>query len=203
MSAAALPADGRAARAARTREAIVDASVTLIEQGDLRPTAPRIAERAGVSVRSVFQHFADLPALHTAVIERVVERLALLVVWVDPALGLDDRIVAFAYHRAALLEAMTPFRRAAAVHGPFAPTLDLAVAQGAEFLREQVAATFAAELDVLGEDDRHDLLDALAAAASWGMWDALRGEAGEPPAQAQRVLERVLGSLLAGARAGV
>src|SRR5262245_64117599 len=104
-TAADVPADGRAARAARTREAIVDASVALIEEGDLRPTAPRIAERAGVSVRSVFQHFVDLPSLHTAVIERVVERLALLVVSVDPGLGLADRITAFAYHRASLLEA--------------------------------------------------------------------------------------------------
>jgi len=62
------PIDGRSARALRTREAIVDACVSLIEDGELRPTAPRVAERAGVSVRSVFQHFADLPALHSAVL---------------------------------------------------------------------------------------------------------------------------------------
>ena len=42
----ALPSDGRAARAARTRAAIVDALLALLEEGDLQPTANRIADRA-------------------------------------------------------------------------------------------------------------------------------------------------------------
>ena len=147
MQESAVPTDGRAARAARTRDAIVEASVALVEEGDLRPTAPRIAERAGVSVRSVFQHFDDLPALHTAVVHRVVERLAVLVVPADPTLPLDERIDAFARNRAVLLEAVTPFRRAAAVHGPFAPELRDAVAQGSAFLRHEVEAAFAPEIE--------------------------------------------------------
>src|SRR5687768_11953208 len=78
--------DGRTRRAQRTRAAIVDACIGLVEDGDLRPTAPRIAERAGVSVRSVFQHFVDLESLFAAVADRWVERLAVLVVPVDPEL---------------------------------------------------------------------------------------------------------------------
>jgi AcrR family transcriptional regulator len=193
---AAVPSDGRAARAARTRDAIVDACIALVEEGDLRPTAPRVAERAGVSVRSVFQHFDDLHALHTAVIRRVVERLAVLVVPIDRKRPLDDRILAFAAHRSALLEAVTPFRRAAAVHGPFAPELDEAVALGSAFLRREVEATFAPELAPLTGPSRRELLDALAAVASWGMWDALRSEAGEPVDQARGVLVRALRALL-------
>ena len=46
------PTDGRTLRSLRTREAIVDATIALLEQGDLRPTAPRVADQAGVSVRS-------------------------------------------------------------------------------------------------------------------------------------------------------
>ena len=156
MSEATLPSDGRAARAARTRDSIVDASIALVEAGDVRPTAPRIAARAGVSVRSVFQHFDDLPSLHTAVVQRVVERLSLLVVAVDPALSLDARIDAFARYRAALLEAVTPFRRAAAVHGPFAPEIQIAVAQGNVFLRCDVEVTFGAELNGLPPRSRPD-----------------------------------------------
>jgi TetR/AcrR family transcriptional regulator, regulator of autoinduction and epiphytic fitness len=185
-----LPSDGRAARAARTRDAIVDASIALVEAGDVRPTAPRIAARAGVSVRSVFQHFDDLPSLHAAVVQRVVERLSLLVVAVDPALELDARIDAFARYRAALLEAVTPFRRAAAVHGPFAPEIQTAVAQGNVFLRCDVEATFGAELDGLPAA-------ALAATSSWGMWDSLRAEAGDSAEEAQAVLRRTLRALLA------
>jgi TetR/AcrR family transcriptional regulator, regulator of autoinduction and epiphytic fitness len=193
----AVPTDGRAARAARTRDAIVEASVALVEEGDVRPTAPRIAERAGVSVRSVFQHFDDLPALHTAVVQRVVERLAVLVVPVDPTLPLDERIDAFARNRATLLEAVAPFRRAAAVHGPFAPELRDAVAQGSAFLRQEVEAAFAPELAAASPADRREVLDALATATSWGAWDALRGEAGDSPNRARAVVVRTLTALLA------
>jgi TetR/AcrR family transcriptional regulator, regulator of autoinduction and epiphytic fitness len=194
----AVPIDGRAARAVRTRDAIVDASVALVEEGDLRPTAPRIAERAGVSVRSVFQHFDDLPALHTAVVQRVVERLAALVVPVDADQPLDARVVAFARHRGALLEAVTPFRRAAAVHGPFAPEIRHAVAEGTAFLRSEVEQAFAPELAAAPAGGRRELLDALAASSSWAVWDALRSEAGDSPDQAQAVLARMVRSLLTG-----
>ena len=193
----AVPIDGRAARAARTRDAIVDASVALVEEGDVRPTAPRIAERAGVSVRSVFQHFDDLPALYTAVVRKVVERLAVLVVPVDLSLPLDRRIAAFARHRANLLEAVTPFRRAAAVHGPFSPELREALAEGAAFLRGEVEETFGSELDAVPAPDRRELLDALAVATSWGAWEALRGEAGDTPDRARAVVVRTLTALLA------
>ena len=198
MQDSAVPTDGRAARAVRTRRAIVDASLALVEEGDLRPTAPRIAERAGVSVRSVFQHFDDLPALHTAVVQRVGERLASLVVPIDVARPLDDRIDAFARHRSALLEAVTPFRRAAAVHGPFAPEIRQAVAEGAAFLRSEVEVAFGPELARTPAGTRRELLDALAASSSWALWDALRTEAGDSAGQARAVLVRILRSLLVG-----
>src|SRR3546814_14449175 len=76
-----------------------DATISLIDEGDLRPTAPRVAERAGVSVRSVFQHFDDLESLHAAVAERLVERVAVLVVPIDPAGPLDDRLTRFVHQR--------------------------------------------------------------------------------------------------------
>ena len=196
MQETSVPTDGRAARAARTREAIVEATVSLVEDGDLRPTAPRIAERAGVSVRSVFQHFDDLPALHTAVVQRVVERLAVLVAPIDPELPAAERTATFAANRAALLEAVTPFRRAAAVHGPFAPELRDAVARGGVFLREEVEGVFAPELDRLGGAEREEVLDALAAATSWGAWDGLRTDAGDTPEQAQAVVVRLVTAVL-------
>src|SRR5207245_10332362 len=106
--------DGRTARALRTREAIVDASIVLVDEGDLRPTAPRIAERAKVSVRSVFQHFDDLEGLYSAVGDRLVERLSHLRMTVEGTLLLQQRIDEVVRQRAILLEAITPVRRAAA-----------------------------------------------------------------------------------------
>ena len=55
--------DGRERRSARSREAIVQALFGLIGSGVLRPTAQQVAERAGVGIRSVFRHFADMESL--------------------------------------------------------------------------------------------------------------------------------------------
>jgi AcrR family transcriptional regulator len=192
------PIDGRAARAARTRDAIVGATVALVEEGDLRPTAPRIAERAGVSVRSVFQHFDDLSSLYTAVVQRVVERVAALLVPIDPDQPLEARLAAFARHRGNLLEAVTPFRRAAAVHGPFAPEIRQAAGKGTLFMRLEVETVFGPEIGQAPAADRRELTGALAAAASWAVWDSLRSEAGYTPVEAQGVLTRMLRSLLEG-----
>ena len=77
--------DGRTVRAQRTRQALLDALFSLLEDGELRPTAERIAERAGVSERSVFQHFPDREALYEAVGRRQFERVLTGNVPVDPS----------------------------------------------------------------------------------------------------------------------
>lgn len=189
------------ARAARTRAAIVDATVALVEAGDLRPTAPRIAEQAGVSVRSVFQHFDDLPSLYAAVVQRVVERVAALATPTDPAQPIDERVTTFVERRSTLLEAMTPFRRAAAVHGPFFREIRDAVAEGTAALRDEVEQVFGPELATAPAAARRELVDALAGAASWPMWDTLRAEAGKSLDDARAVVVRIMRSLLVAAQA--
>lgn len=197
MRASAVPADGRAARAHRTREAIVDACVALVQEGVLRPTAPQIAERAGVSVRSVFQHFADLSSLYLAVSLRVSERLALLVRPVDVTLPLDARIDTFVRDRAVLLEAMTPFRRAAQVHGPFSPEIRRVLREGSVRLRRGIEEAFGPELGRLPADDRDTVLDALATATSWAAWDTLRSDWDRSVDGAVAAVARTVRALLA------
>jgi AcrR family transcriptional regulator len=198
-AAPAVPADGRAARALRTREAIVDACIALVEEGDLRPTAPRIADRAGVSVRSVFQHFDDLPSLHIAVTESIAERMAALVAPIDAALPLDDRIARFVDQRSNLLEAMMPFRVAAGVHGPFAPEIRRAMRAGSAFLRAEVEQVFAPELARVPATVRAEVTEALATASSGAAWETLRAELDDDPARARVVLARLVRAVLASA----
>ena len=50
---------GRGDRVARTREAIVSSTLTLAMEGEVAPIVRDIAKLAGVSARTVFQHFAD------------------------------------------------------------------------------------------------------------------------------------------------
>jgi TetR/AcrR family transcriptional regulator, regulator of autoinduction and epiphytic fitness len=195
-----IPTDGRTLRSLRTREAIVDATISLLEEGDLRPTAPRVADRAGVSVRSVFQHFDDLERLHAAVAERLVERVAVLVLPISPALPLDDRLDRFVHQRSVLLEAVTAIRRAADVHGPFSREITARLRDGQAFLREEVARTFAPELDSVAADERADVLDALDAVLSWSTWEGLRAGLGREQEHARSILRRLAVGVLTNGR---
>ena len=52
--------DGRRLRSERTRQLIIEAYMALVRDSSQIPTAVQIAERAGYSVRSIFERFADL-----------------------------------------------------------------------------------------------------------------------------------------------
>ena len=67
--------DGRTARSERTRNAIVDAHLQLIREGDLRPTADRIAKQAGVSLRVVQYYFTDKQTLLNSGLTELAARL--------------------------------------------------------------------------------------------------------------------------------
>ena len=58
--------DGRRRRSERTRQLIVEAYLDLLREHPQIPTAVQIADRAGISVRSVFERFADRLALRIA-----------------------------------------------------------------------------------------------------------------------------------------
>lgn len=190
--------DGRTLRALRTRDAIVDATIALVEEGDLRPTAPRVAERAGVSVRSIFQHFTDLESLHAAVAERLAERLMALVVPILPEGPFEERLQRFVHQRGMLLEVLTPLRRAADVHGPFSEEITARMRDGQDFLRREIQVTFAPELHASGED--HDeVLDALDVVLGWGTWYELRARAGRDQDDAEVVVRRMVRAVLAAA----
>lgn len=195
------PLDGRTARAVRTRVGLVDATIALVEEGDLRPTAPRIAEQAGVSVRSVFQHFDDLETLFSAVGARVVERLAALIAPIDATEALEVRIAAFAHQRGKVLESVTPINRAAILQLPTSATIERQFRTGHAFLSAQVEEVFAPELDAAGAR-RHDLLAALVMASSWASWNLHRTLECRSSATAEASMAAALRLLLDGATVG-
>src|SRR3954465_5134381 len=100
--------DGRVLRGERNRAAIVDALLALLEEGSPRPAAQDIAARAGVSVRSVFQHFADMETLYAALVARQIERVQELADDVDASAPFHERVDAFVAQQARLYERVTP-----------------------------------------------------------------------------------------------
>src|SRR5262245_23793130 len=191
-----LPGDGRLARSARARRAVLDALLDLIDAGDLRPTAPRIAERAGVSLRSVFHYFRDLEALYAAAAERQFARLQPLVRRIPTTGPLATRLRAFVDQRVRLLERITPVRRAAILLEPFSAEVARGLRQVRALGARETARVFARELGARPPAVRREVAAALAAVSSRATWAVLRSHQGLTRVRAARVLTRMLAALL-------
>jgi TetR/AcrR family transcriptional regulator of autoinduction and epiphytic fitness len=190
--------DGRLLRSIRTRDKVIDAFLALVAEGDLSPTAQRVAGRAEVSLRTVFHQFEDLETLHRLAGERLRERVAALTEPIDPHLPLADRTAAFARHRVRVLTALHPVASAARLREPASQTLRDnrdALLSAARATLEQV---FRTELDSLAEPARARVLTALGLVTSWGAWWQLREECGLEEAEAEAVMRTGLAALLAG-----
>jgi AcrR family transcriptional regulator len=190
------PRDGRNARAERTRLAVVEAMLDLIEDGDLQPSAARIAGRAGVSLRSVFQHFDDMESLLAAVAELQLARVFSDAPPVSADLPLARRIEAFVAQRARVLERISPVRRAALLSEPFSTAVASRLAWVRRRGRHDAEQVFAPELARRAAADRRDVVDALTVACSWSAWEALRAHQGLSPSRARRVIVRIVAALL-------
>ncbi|HXA62728.1 MAG TPA: TetR/AcrR family transcriptional regulator [Streptosporangiaceae bacterium] len=191
------PSDGRAARSHRTRRTIIDAMRALHAEGDLRPTAPRIAQRAGVSLRTVWQQFTDMDTLLVEAIRRDNEIRSSLTERVDPDQPLASRVVLFVGQRSRVLELMTPSWRAARVNEPFSEPLRRSRAVALAVTRAELEAVFALEISQLAEDKRRQLLDSLQAISGWSFWESLRADLGLGPGQATDLVAATFTTLLA------
>jgi TetR/AcrR family transcriptional regulator, regulator of autoinduction and epiphytic fitness len=191
------PADGRAARSHRTRGAIVDAMRALHAEGDLRPTAPRVAERAGVSLRTVWQQFADMETLLVEASRRDHEILRSLMERIEPNQPLTARVALFVSQRSRILEQMTPSWRAARIHQPFSEQLLRDKAWTLAVAKAELEAVFALELTELTGEKRQQLLDGLHAISIWSFWESLRSDLRLGPRQAEELVLATFTALLA------
>jgi AcrR family transcriptional regulator len=189
--------DGRTIRAERTRQALVDSLLALVEEGQLRPTAERIAARAGVSERSLFQHFADRDALYQAVALQQYERIAATIEPVDLTLPLDERIDAFVAQRARVLEAITPVRRAALLLEPSSEVVSGWLQSARRQKAREVERVFRSELDAIEQAERGVVLAALVAASAWTSWESLRAHQRLSAERSRGAMHAALTALLA------
>ncbi len=192
--------DGRRIRRDRNREAVTCAFLELVADGDPRPSVAAVAERSGVSYRSVFRYFTDQTDLALTAFRRLFDHVdevaPLHVVAADP---LDDRIVGIVDQR---------LRLHAAAHGVARVFRSLAVDDpviGDELrvqrcrARCEVAELFAPELDALDDDRRTDLLAVLDVSTSFDHLDLLTTEHGLPPERVRRLVVDVLRDQFVGA----
>ena len=180
--------DGRVERRERNRAAVVDAMVSLLAEGVLDVTLELAAERAGVSVRSVFRYFDGVDDLrrqtaarHFAVVD---DRLRSL----DPAAhDRAARVAAFVEDRVALFASSATPARIARQRAEFIPVVAEHLARVRARLAEHVRVAFGPELAGLSAGASDDLVAVIDVAVSQDAWDSLRQIHGRERADVERM----------------
>jgi AcrR family transcriptional regulator len=188
--------DGRVLRGQRNRKAVVASFLALIEEGDLRPTARDIAERAGVSLRSVFQHFEDIEEIFAEAGNLEFAKLQPLLAPVNPDGPFEARLEVFVQLRGQLMEAIDPVARASRLREPFSAQLRANRDQLFAAARAQCVDAFAPEIARQRAAIRAQVAAAAAVASSWTTWFGLREEMGLDTDEAGAVLRTMLRQLL-------
>ncbi len=158
--------DGRTARKDKNRLAVLDAVLELFTEGDLMPQPEAIAQRSGVSLRSVYRFLGDTRDLVYAAIERHLERVGPLFALEPLGEGpFAQRVEEFVAARLRLYQAIAPTARAAQARIRMRSTPAIEVVRETlnarrGLLRIQLSRNFAAELAAFGRSG-----DAILAAA--------------------------------------
>lgn len=137
---------------------MVEATLALIFEGRV-PSSADIAERAGVTQRTLFNQFGDMDSLVLEVARRQSRRVAELAPHPEPELPLPERAERFATSMSAILEEAMHIRWAILRSGH--PTALELVAGARTWVRELIRRSFAPELDAIVEPRRDDVLDEL------------------------------------------
>jgi AcrR family transcriptional regulator len=190
------PQDGRVARSHRTRAAIVEALVTLLEAGNPQPTVEEIAAQASVAPRTVFQHYADREALFAAVSAHREAHLQRLMGTIDAQAPLAERIDQIVAQRCRIFEWIAAVRRGALLMEPFSGSVHEALDGFRAAKRLELTRVFATEIALCPERERAALVAALGVAGSWSAWDALRTQQGLDVKASCAALTLTLRSLL-------
>ncbi len=191
--------DGRSAIRDRNRDAVLDAVLDLFSEDNLSPGPEEVAERAGLSVRSVYRYFEDHDALSRAAIERQLERVGPLLLL--PAIGegaLDERIARFVEVRLRLQAAAGPALRATRIRATFDPVVRDQFDADRIRLREQVERQFAPELTAMAPDRARARLAAVDALSAFESLDRYLVHLGLEPGEAGVLLADALCALLTG-----
>jgi AcrR family transcriptional regulator len=167
--------DGRRARREQNRLAVLEALGELYRQGNYQPSSAEIAERAGLSPRSLFRYFDDIDDLNRAAIEhQVAQAQPLLRLDVDPGLGTEQKAWELAEARTRLYEAIAPAARAARVSAHSHPVLAAQVSQARTFFRRQLRKLFDSELAAMHPERAPGVLAAVDVLCSFESYELLR-----------------------------
>jgi AcrR family transcriptional regulator len=199
MSEAAEPPneDGRRARRDRNKYAVVDAYLDLVRAGNGHPGVAEVAERSGVSHRSVFRYFADREELVRTAIERQhAFARPLVALTVGPGAPIDERIEGFIERRLELFDALAPVARLSRSIADGQPIIADELRATRRFLRSQIEHLFHAELSALPTEDAAASLAVLDVICSFESVELMRRDQDMSHRKTAQTIERAIRQLL-------
>jgi AcrR family transcriptional regulator len=180
--------DGRRARTERSRAAVIDAMIDLVQEGHHLVTAEDVAQRAQVSMSSLFRYFEGLDELQRETVNRYLLRYADAFEIREYCQGdLPTRIESYVSSRLALYQLIEPMARLVRARSyEFEHLRDLL-----HRLRINHAHQAAVHLEL-----EPDLAQAVAVITSFESWDQLATTHLRTSEQISRIWTRTLRALL-------
>jgi len=167
--------DGRTARRDRNRAAVIRSMLDLVREGELNPATARIAERAGVSHRSVFRYFDDLGDLiRQAINIEFADAVGLAKIHGFGTGSLEERIDAIIAARIVVYDYSFNASRVARFKAGEIEEIDRALSEVSPMLRIQLQAQFACELRARPRAEQDWILDAIVVLTDFTPYDIQR-----------------------------
>jgi AcrR family transcriptional regulator len=183
--------DGRRQRTERSRAAIIAASLSLIEEAILVPTAQQISNRAEVGIRTFFRHFDDMNTLFEAVDNSIRDEHEAFVIGGDRNGTLEDRIDHAIERHLNAYEKVTNIVLSAAAQRWRSDVLRKNYARYQRDLRKNLD-NWLPEIKDLPKSTR----EAIDTIASFEMWNRLREHQGLCRPQSQEIVSSILKALI-------
>ncbi len=185
------PSDGRRQRSERSRSQIIDAMFSLIREGDMSPSAARVAERAEVGLRTVFRHFEDMDSLFVEMAERISSEIMPKVLAPFEARDWRGRFMEHVERRIEIYEYIMPVRVSANLRRFQSRFL-------MEEYRRNLLIERASLSALLPEEITSDpvLFSAIETTVSFQTWRRLRQDSGLSPEDAAAVIRLMMERLV-------
>lgn len=170
--------DRRRLRSARTKQAIIEAYLGLVLERPQIPTATRIAERAGCSVRSVFERFSDLHALRVAVMDFAVAEATAQVMAREPEGDRRARLKTHIETRGMICEKWLPMWRALNMNRGDSRDLKSRVVMVRQVILRRIEMMYEPELSSVSELQRRRIVIAIESLIDFESWARMRQDNG-------------------------
>ncbi|MGZ5778714.1 MAG: TetR/AcrR family transcriptional regulator [Croceibacterium sp.] len=180
----------------RTKQLIIEAYLALLREDPQVPTAARIAERAGYSVRSVFERFPDLHALRVAATDYAFAQGNAQAAPRDLDGDRQARLKAHVETRGWICEQWLPLWRALNANKGDSVELKSRVDLVRQAVLKRIELMYPSELATLAEVERRQVLIAIEALIDFESWARMREYHGLAFAEACQVWIQAIDHLL-------